>query len=87
MMMQGNGGISMKAVCREVETFIEKMDKLQKFDDEVFISFYEKVDELQDRLDAMEEAGKLSHEEKEEYSKKLSEAFGRMKGKMSFCTL
>ena len=36
------------------------MDKLQKFDDEVFISFYEKVDELQDRLDAMEEAGKLS---------------------------
>ena len=60
MMMQGNGGISMKAVCREVETFIEKMDKLQKFDDEVFISFYEKVDELQDSLDAMEEAGKLS---------------------------
>ena len=87
MTMQGNGGIGMNAVCREVETFIEEMDKLQKFDDEVFISFYEKVDELQDCLDAMEEAGKLSHEEKEEYSKKLSEAIGRMKGKMSFCTL
>ena len=49
MTMQGNGGIGMNAVCREVETFIEEMDKLQKFDDEVFISFYEKVDELQDR--------------------------------------
>ena len=60
MTMQGNGGIGMNAVCREVETFIEKMDQLQKFDDEVFISFYEKVDELQDRLDTMEEAGKLS---------------------------
>ena len=60
MTMQGNGGIGMKAVCREVDTFIEEMDKLQKFDDEVFISFYEKVDELQDRLDTMEEAGKLS---------------------------
>ena len=61
MTMQGNGEISMNTVCREVETFIEEMDKLQKFDDEVFISFYEKVDELQDRLDTMEEAGKLSH--------------------------
>lgn len=60
MTMQGNGGIGMNAVCLEVETFIEEMDKLQKFDDEVFISFYEKVDELQDRLDTMEEAGKLS---------------------------
>ena len=37
--------------------------------------------------DPVEEAGELSHEEKEEYSKKLSEAFGRMKGKMSFCPL
>jgi len=63
------------------------MDKLQKFDDDVFIRFYEKVDELQEHLDEMEKAGTLSHGEKEEYSKKLSEAFEKMRGKMSFCTL
>lgn len=63
------------------------MDKLKKFDDDVFIQFYEKEGELQERLSAMEEAGTLSHEEKEECAKKLSDAFDRMKGKMSFCTL
>lgn len=77
----------MNDICREVDALAAEMDKLQKFDDDVFIGFYEKVDELQERLDAMEKDNALSHEEKEECAKKLSDAFDKMKGKMSFCTL
>ena len=81
------GGAGMNDIFREINDLTAEMDKLQKFDDDVFIGFYEKVDELQEHLDEMEKAGTLSHEEKEEYSKKLSEAFEKMRGKMSFCTL
>lgn len=77
----------MNDIFREINDLTAEMDKLQKFDDDVFIRFYEKVDELQEQLDEMEKAGTLSHGEREEYSKKLSEAFEKMRGKMSFCTL
>lgn len=77
----------MNDIFREINDLTAEMDKLQKFDDDVFIRFYEKVDELQEQLDDMEKVDTLSHEQKEEYSKKLSEAFEKMKGKMSFCTL
>lgn len=77
----------MNDIFREIDSLTAEMDKMQKFDDDVFIRFYEKVDELQEQLDDMEKADTLSHEQKEEYSKKLSEAFEKMKGKMSFCTL
>ncbi len=77
----------MNDIFREINDLTAEMDKLQKFDDDVFIRFYEKVDELQEQLDDMEKADTLSHEQKEEYSKKLSEAFEKMRGKMSFCTL
>ena len=77
----------MNDIFREINDLTAEMDKLQKFDDDVFIRFYEKVDELQEHLDEMEKAATLSHGEKEEYSKKLSEAFEKMRGKMSFCTL
>ena len=81
------GGAGMNDIFREINDLTAEMDKLQKFDDDVFIRFYEKVDELQEQLDDMEKADTLSHEQKEEYSKKLSEAFEKMRGKMSFCTL
>ena len=77
----------MNDIFREINDLTAEMDKMQKFDDDVFIRFYEKVDELQEQLDDMEKADTLSHEQKEEYSKKLSEAFEKMRGKMSFCTL
>ncbi len=77
----------MTGISREIDALIAEMDKLQKFDDDVFITFFEKVDELQERLDEKEKAGTLSREEKEECAKKLSDSFNRMKGKMSFCTL
>ena len=77
----------MNDIFREINDLTAEMDKLQKFDDDVFIRFYEKVDELQEHLDEMEKADTLSHEQKEVYSKKLSEAFEKMRGKMSFCTL
>ena len=72
----------MNDIFREINDLTAEMDKLQKFDDDVFIRFYEKVDELQEQLDDMEKADTLSHEQKEEYSKKLSEAFEKMRGKM-----
>ena len=77
----------MNDIFREINDLTAEMDKLQKFDDDVFIRFYEKVDELQEHLDEMEKAGTLSQGEKEEYSKILLEKKKKMRGKMSFCTL
>ena len=42
---------------------------------------------MQERLEALKDANKLTAEEYAEYSGRLVEAFGRLKGKLSFCSL
>ena len=46
-----------------------------KFDDDIFISFFERQEELQERLDEQKRENKLSQEEWENCSKRLGEAF------------
>ncbi len=77
----------MSEIIREVNVLIDEMDSAGKFDDDIFISFFERQEELQERLDEQKRENKLSQEEWKNCSERLGEAFGRMKGKLSFCNL
>lgn len=77
----------MSKIIREVDALIAEMDSVGKFDDDIFISFFEREEELQERLDEQKKENKLSQEEWKDCSERLGEAFGRMKGKLSFCNL
>ncbi len=65
----------MNAIIIEVDGLIAEMKALDKFNDDVFIQYFEKVGEMQERLSD------------KDCSDKLSEAFEKLKGKLSFCTL
>ena len=77
----------MNEIILEVDALIAKMDSVGKLDDDIFISFFEREEELQERLDEQKKENKLSQEEWKDCSDRLGEAFGRMKGKLSFCNL
>ena len=77
----------MSEIIREVNVLIDEMDSAGKFDDDIFISFFERQEELQERLDEQKRENKLSQEEWKDCTERLGEAFGRMKGKLSFCNL
>ena len=77
----------MSEIVREVDALIAKMDSVGKLDDDIFISFFEREEELQERLDEQKKENKLSREEWKDCSDRLGEAFGRLKGKLSFCNL
>ena len=77
----------MSEIILEVNALIDEMDSAGKFDDDIFISFFERQAELQERLDEQKRENKLSQEVWENCAKRLGEAFGRMKGKLSFCNL
>ena len=77
----------MNEIIREVDALIAKMDSVGKLDDDIFISFFEREEELQERLDEQKKENKLSQEEWKDCSDRLGEAFGRLKGKLSFCNL
>ena len=77
----------MKEIIRDVDALIAEMDSVGKFDDDVFISFFEREEELRERLDEQKKENKLSQEEWKSCSDRLGEAFGRLKGKLSFCNL
>ena len=77
----------MKEIIRDVDVLIAEMDSVGKFDDDVFISFFEREEELRERLDEQKKENKLSQEEWKNCSDRLGEAFGRLKGKLSFCNL
>jgi hypothetical protein len=77
----------MKEIIREVNTLIAEMDSVKKFDDDIFISFFEREEELQERLDEQKKEKALSQEEWKDCSDRLGESFGRLKGKLSFCNL
>ena len=76
-----------KTIQQEVEALIAEMDSLKSFDDDVFIRFYEKESELQERIAASGEAEGLTEAERRSLSERLAGAFEGMKGKLSFCTL
>ena len=77
----------MKEILREANALITEMNALEKFNDDIFIAFYEKEDAMQESLLAAEKAGKLSAEERKDYSDRLAEAFAKLRGKLSFCNL
>lgn len=53
----------MKEIIRDVDALIAEMDSVGKFDDDVFISFFEREEELRERLDEQKKENKLSQEE------------------------
>ena len=77
----------MSAIIKEVDDLIAEMKALNKFNDDVFIQYFEKVGEMQERLSELEKSSELSSVEYKDCSDKLSEAFEKLKGKLSFCTL
>ena len=77
----------MKDLNRELETLIKDMNSVDKRTDDLFIQYFEKEEAMQEKLEALKKADKLSAEEYETLSDRLVEAFGRLKGKLSFCNL
>lgn len=77
----------MNAIIIEVDGLIAEMKELDKFNDDVFIQYFEKVGKMQERLSELEKTNKLSSVEYKDCSDKLSKAFEKLKGKLSFCTL
>ena len=77
----------MKAIMQELEELIKEMNAVDQMDDDLFIQYFEKEEAMQERLEALKDANKLAVEEFEDYSGRLVEAFGRLKGKLSFCSL
>lgn len=77
----------MNTVISEVDGLIAEMKALDKFNDDVFIQYFEKVGEVQERLSELKKENKLSSVEYKDCSERLSEAFEKLKGKLSFCTL
>jgi hypothetical protein len=80
-------GGDLSAIIKEVDDLIVEMKALDKFNDDVFIQYFEKVGEMQERLSELEKSSELSSVEYKDCSDKLSEAFEKLKGKLSFCTL
>ena len=62
----------MNAIIIEVDGLIAEMKALDKFNDDVFIQYFEKVGEMQERLSELEKTNKLSSVEYKDCSDKLS---------------
>ena len=77
----------MKAILHDLEELIKEMNAVDQMDDDLFIQYFEREEAMQERLEALKDANKLTSEEFEDYSGRLVEAFGRLKGKLSFCSL
>ena len=77
----------MNEIIREVDALVAEMNTLDKFNDDLFIQYFEREEEMQDRLDTMEKMGKIAPEVHKNCSDKLAEAFGRLRSKLSFCNL
>ena len=66
----------MNVIINEVNSLIDEMEALDKFNDDVFIQYFEKVDEMEERLAELEKAKKMSSEEYKDCSDRLAAAFG-----------
>lgn len=74
-------------IQQQVDSIIAEMKSLKNFDDEVFISFFEKVGEMQERISSSGAAEGLSEADIQDCSERLAKAFDELKGRLSFCTL
>ena len=72
----------MKAILHDLEELIKEMNAVDQMDDDLFIQYFEREEAMQERLEALKDANKLTAEEFEDYSGRLVEAFGRLKGKL-----
>ena len=79
--------VDMWDIIKEVDSLIAEMNTLEKFNDDLFIEYFEKEEKMQERLDALVKANEISSEVCKDCSDRLAEAFGKLKGKLSFCTL
>lgn len=77
----------MNTIISEIDDLIAEMKTLDEFNDDVFILYFGKVGEMQERLSELEKTNVMSSRECKECSERLSEAFEKLKGKLSFCTL
>jgi len=77
----------MNDITREVDALVKKMDTVKKFNDDIFIEYFEKVGDLQERLEEKQRAGVISDDEYKACYDKLTESFERLKGRLSFCNL
>ena len=77
----------MKAILHDLEELIKEMNAVDQMDDDLFIQYFEREEAMQERLEALKDSNELTAEEFEDYSGRLVEAFGRLKGKLSFCSL
>lgn len=77
----------MKGIIGEVDALVAEMNALDKFNDDLFIEFYEKEEKMQERISALAEKGALTAAESKECSEKLAAAFDKLRGKLTFCNL
>ena len=76
----------MNVITNEVNNLIAEMEALDEFNDDVFIQYFEKVEDLQERLAECGKTNKLSPEEYKGCTERLAESFEKLKGKLTFCT-
>ena len=69
----------MNTIISEIDDLIAEMKTLDEFNDDVFILYFEKVGEMQERLSELEKTNKLSSVEYKDCSDKLSKAFEKLK--------
>ena len=74
-------------IQQQVNTMIAEMESLRDFDDDIFISYFEKEAELQERISSSGTAEGLSEADMQDCSERLAKAFDELKGRLSFCTL
>ena len=77
----------MKAILHDLEELIKEMNAVDQMDDDLFIQYFEREEAMQERLEALKDSNELTAEEFEDCSGRLVEAFGRLQGKLSFCSL
>lgn len=75
----------MDEIFHEVDALIAEMNALDHFNDDLFIQYYEREEELQERLEVMAKTGKMTANDMEDCSVRLAEAFDKLKSKLSFC--
>lgn len=77
----------MNDLTPEIDALIIEMTEAKKFNDDIFIEFFEKHGAMLERLEEQEKAGKLTSEQKSDLADRLNAAFEKLKSRLSFCNL
>ncbi len=72
----------MKDLNRELETLIKDMNSVDKLTDDLFIQYFEKEEAMQEKLEALKKANKLSAEEYATPTHRPVATLGRPRGKL-----